>query len=633
MAKYDEISSTDKLLELIRDDDQSDPGFKGYAPPPPAAKRIKSFLSNPVAFKRSLAVGIDMGHDDLKLVKINRISEQKCEVLDYARVPYNPEYPRQSNEFYQFLRQALINFCGNAKETDIWCTISSARVETRQLRIPKVPPKQIAATAFWTFQRLSPFDEKDKIFDYEVIGEVVDQDEAKIDVMAYIAPRREIEDIKELFSAAGFPLTGTSIVPFAFQTLLRTGRIDAQYETVSSLYIGRDWSRIDIFANGTLMLSRGIKAGIRTMIEALRKEIENNWLELSLAKSPTRDSGTIRKLKSQLRRELDLAQQLFFGGVYGERATTLNESQVAIKEERIFRMILPALERLVRQVERTVRHFSLNFENARVEKIYMSSGVRLHDRISDYIGDELGIPIQAIDPFLINGNFLTMVPPPESSAERSSFAPAMGMALSSNALTPNFLFTYKEKKRLVSAQRINRSIFAAFIALIAVCVGITVWQERQIQHRDDRKKQLVRQLEAFDVRVDKNLILKLMDQIRAKNQAVKDIGKNYHGVAVLSEITRLTPENIQLLRISASLGSPPGGKEKDKADSKNGTGKVLELDGVIKGDRLTLEASLAEYLMALKNSPLFDQPTINKKSFEELNQQTVMRFTAQLDLV
>ena len=373
MAKYDEISSTEKLLELIRDDD--------YAPPPPATTRIKSLLQNPVKLKRSLAVGVDMGHDDLKLVKVNRISDQKFEVLDYARVPYNPEYPRQGNQFYQFLRQALINFCGNTKDVDIWSTISSARVETRQLRIPKVPQKQIPASAFWTFQRLSPFDEKEKIFDYEVLGEVTDGDEEKLDIMAYIAPRKEVNELKELFASAGFPMTGTSIVPFAFQTLLRTGRIDAQYETVSSLYIGRDWSRIDIFANGTLMLSRGIKAGVRTMIEALRKEIEKNWLELSLAKSPTRDSGTIRKLKTRLKREMDLAQQMFFGGVYGERQIPLEESQIAIKEERIFRMILPALERLVQQVERTIRHFALNYENARVEKIYVSSGVRPHHRI------------------------------------------------------------------------------------------------------------------------------------------------------------------------------------------------------------------------------------------------------------
>jgi hypothetical protein len=37
--------------------------------------------------------------------------------------------------------------------------------------------------------------------------------------------------------------------------------------------------------------------------------------------------------------------------------------------------------------------------------------------------------------------------------------------------------------------------------------------------------------------------------------------------------------------------------------------------------------------MALKNSTLFKQTTISKKSLETMDNQPVIRFTAQLDLV
>jgi hypothetical protein len=42
---------------------------------------------------------------------------------------------------------------------------------------------------------------------------------------------------------------------------------------------------------------------------------------------------------------------------------------------------------------------------------------------------------------------------------------------------------------------------------------------------------------------------------------------------------------------------------------------------------------LAAYLMTLRNSPLFKQPTISKKSLEMMDNQPVMRFTAQMDVV
>lgn len=117
--------------------------------------------------------------------------------------------------------------------------------------------------------------------------------------MAYTAVRTEINELKDLFNKAGFPLSGISIVPFAFQSLLRTGRIDSQQMHVASLYIGRDWSRIDIFSEGNLMLSRGIKAGVKTMLEALRTEIEGNLFELSIAKSPTKDTAPHQSHKKE----------------------------------------------------------------------------------------------------------------------------------------------------------------------------------------------------------------------------------------------------------------------------------------------------------------------------------------------
>jgi len=48
---------------------------------------------------------------------------------------------------------------------------------------------------------------------------------------------------------------------------------------------------------------------------------------------------------------------------------------------------------------------------------------------------------------------------------------------------------------------------------------------------------------------------------------------------------------------------------------------------------MSLESDLAGYLMTLKNSPLFKQPTITRKAVETLDNRQVMRFTAQMELV
>lgn len=383
-------------------------------------------------------------------------------------------------------------------------------------------------------------------------------------------------------------------------------------------------------------MSRGIKAGVRTMMEALKKEIEGDSKGLSLVKSPQENVGRIRAVKKKLKLDLEVAQNYFFGYIHESPPVDTEGKKIGINENRVFQMIQPALERLVRQVERTIRHYALNYENARIGKIYISSGVTPHQRILSYIGEELGMPTEVLNPFQASSNFLPVVPVPDSMSEQSSFAPAMGMALADNSRTPNFLFTYKDKRKAARNQRINRMVFATFLLLMAGCVGLSFWQERIIQDKEAKKKQLTYHLEQYNLRVDKNLILKLVEQIRQKNNSDQAIGNKYMNLAVISEVVDLTPPNVRLIDISARLGplpakqQPENGKKKKTAEASS---RILILEGIVQGDRLTLESALAGYLLELKNSPLFDQPNINSKSFEFSGNNEVLRFKAQLNLI
>jgi hypothetical protein len=75
--------------------------------------------------------------------------------------------------------------------------------------------------------------------------------------------------------------------------------------------------------------------------------------------------------------------------------------------------------------------------------------------------------------------------------------------------------------------------------------------------------------------------------------------------------------------------------KKEKAPAKGETTEkgTLILDGIVQGDRLILESALAGYLMELRNSPIFDQPSISKKSFERFENKEGLRFTARLKLL
>ena len=168
--------------------------------------------------------------------------------------------------------------------------------------------------------------------------------------------------------------------------------------------------------------------------------------------------------------------------------------------------------------------------------------------------------------------------------------------------------------------------------MLALCVGVSFWQDRQVKAREFKLLQLRQQLDRFAVRVDKNLILKLVNETQTKLREVREIGEKYFSVAVISEITDLTPVNIRLLSISTQVNHQPGKKKVPATGNAKEKGTLI-LDGIVQGNRLALESTLAGYLMELRNSPLFDQPTISKKSFERFENKEGLRFTARLKLV
>ncbi len=102
LAKRDEVSSTERLLDLIRDDNESEYPVSSLSSQMSISHRLKNFLNNPVSFKKTISVGVDLGHDDMKLVKINRISDKKFEILEFARIPFDPDITRENTQFYQY---------------------------------------------------------------------------------------------------------------------------------------------------------------------------------------------------------------------------------------------------------------------------------------------------------------------------------------------------------------------------------------------------------------------------------------------------------------------------------------------------------------------------------------------------
>jgi type IV pilus assembly protein PilM len=618
LAIRDEITSTEKLLDLIRD--KKSPSLLTSQPaevsPPPLSPKTSPMASLP--FRKKSTIGVEIGYTDLKLVRVVQVSAKKYEMDDYRRVPLPRDAVLGSEALSEILQSALGEFCTRSEKIDIWSAISSAKVETRCIRIPKLPKKQIPNAVFWTFTKEIPFDNTKDVLDFDILGETIEEGIEKIQVMTYTAPRKEIETLKSMFGAIGYPLKGISIVPFAVQNIFRCGVIDTGSMDVCNLFVGRDWSRIAIYSKGNLILSRGIKAGMRSMIEAVGQAI-NNGQFLPAADLVARISAENSPLADNIPSTEQLAHNLFFSYLRNPEIFRQKvSSSEAFVGDTVFSIIQPAVERLLRQIERTFKHYQLHFSSEGLQRILLSGPLCGSRKVSVYIGSQLNLPIAVIDPFPADHPLTRQVNPPDSAVERESYVPAVGMALSDNGITPNFLFTHKDEQKIQEIDRINRLVFIVCMVLLTIMIGTYMWQGVKINAKENQLSQLQSRMSNYSPIADKNMVLTFFSHAQEINRQVKKLGHRFRPVGIVDEIALITPANIRLIGVVANLA---------QQDNKNAT---IEVDGIIFGDRTNFEASLTSYMLRLKQSALFDKPSIINKNFEFYENREVLRFTARL---
>jgi type IV pilus assembly protein PilM len=625
-VKIDEISSTEKLLEQIRGNRPSS------SSPAPVADRADSLSKKRGRFlsilnlKKSIHVGVDIGYSDVRLIKTIPSAPHGHQIAAYRRVPFDSGLDAQNILFPQFLRNTLNSFIGPTDTVKIWTTISSARLDTRLLRIPKVGRRQIANAVIWAYKKKSPFNDDEKRFDFDILGETADTDHPQIEVLAYTIPRSEIDSIKASFTRAGFNLDGVSTYPFLLQNLLRTRWKILGQGILCALYIGRNWSRIDLFDNGNLMLSRGIRAGLNSMLEAIKSDpriapgnADQPALEMDFGPTPP-PTG----IPPETPRDLPMAvlAQLAPGlGPAGDQPPS-DHLPGAIAPQDVFDMIRPALDRLVRQVERTIGHYAINFEERPIDHLCLSGMICESEQVRSYIAEQLGIPLIALNPFE-NENLPDL---PDTQREQLAYIPAVGLASVDEDRTPNFLQTYHERSRREKRQVFNAIIFGIFLALMLGFLGYHGWQKTSLMTRHQRLTELEKELTAFVPLLKPETVLILAAKAKEATGRMAQFSDKYRGMALVAELSRLTPAEIRMTQVAIRL-------PRDASTEEEKPRRMLAIDGIIQGARLDLEPALATYLVQMKASPLLGAPRIIDKSFEMLDGREVLRFAAELEII
>jgi len=705
-------TSSEKLLRMIRGAGVAAAASRDEAMVREVAADTPRARNGGFSFWRSrVVVGVDVSRRGVAVAAV-RGRDGEFEVLALEKADIDPSLSFDSDEFSRILGATVSRACLHIPHPEIWCAVSSSQADMRLVGVPKVPASQRDNAVFWTARKELSFDEKTVIFDYEDRGELVDKGTVKTAVFAHTIPRDTVARRRMAFERAGYPLAGMTLTAFADQNVFRSGCLPPPPGGAATLHVGDNWSRLEIYRDGDLVFTRGIKAAMTALAGAVQEGLAEaaapapapvfetpqasvRAAEPRIPEGPGEvvidldgdgpgfgDSGEPRLLTLDLsgsaaesvplspphiaqsaqsaQPDMDEAdarpsaagsaagsadgmddedaRDVLMTLVEGHPELAPGRPGHGLSAEEVMDLADPALSRLARQVEMTLKHYRETLGNDPVGALYVSGPLAAAPAFLEYLEGHLGIPCEPFDPLGAPGvrrSGESPDPQAMSLAGRCAFQQALGVALSRARMTPNLFVTYKERREARRVALVNRATLGVFCLLLLLLAGYAVFESGRNRTRASELAAISKQVESQGVMVDTAVLNKAAQEAKQTQDAIRAFAAKNLGLGAISELTALTPPQVKLISLTVDMGPPArepvpaaGGKAKPAVRYI----KKIIIDGVVEGDSQLFESVLAGYLVNLQNSPLLGDSTVSKRDVETIGGVQALHFVVSLAL-
>ncbi len=652
-----DVSSTEKLLKVIR-------GKGGGENTLGAGSAREGGLFTKIREKWAVSgtgvcIGVEILRDTIHIVRTERIGGSRRIVYASAD-PVPAGTDMDNDDFGPLLARCIRKTAVPGETIDVWACIPSSKGESWTVRVPKVR-KNLGNAVYWAARKDKSFDDKDVVFDYRIAGETTENDVRKLLAEVCTVSAADVRRYRELFTAIGFPLKGLTLSSYAMENLMESGFVEPVPDVYAVLSIGEQTSWIDIHTRERMLFSRVIRTGKDSVLESLMLEYDRmaeNDGEIVITLDPRDveagaagpvspesdgpESDGLKPEGSDRGAYATVGAGGFASGLSRDDASRLLKSRAASTEydtgirddglayDRVLAMIEPALERVSRQMERTIDHSVNVLVNPAPQKIFVAGGLAFLPKIGAFFREQLDVPVEVLD--VLDPSSFNVAPTVffDDPEDRHALVSATGLAMPSGK-TVNFIHTAYDREKERAAARTTGAVATGCAALFILTAGWWWYSLYTLEQARDRVAHLESRLNDFSPRLSVELIMEMAGQQRDAQLETARYSRRLHPVAVMSEISGLTPGNIHLVSINIQLGDIRS--ERAGGGRGNTTGRALVLDGVVMDDPAGYEARLASYIHQLRASPLIGTVSIRRAQLDTgIVEGEVYRFTLNIEL-
>lgn len=607
---------------------------KAPAPPvaAPAAQspRPKPFWTRQISFKgsgKTFSVGASFSGHSLCLAALRNSTGA---IAAIRRFPMGPSQAPGEKGFPAFLRASLDSLGLCAANSSIHAVLRSSELDLNVLSVPKLSGSKLDAAVYWTLQKEKKFAEAEYILDYVVMGPTAETREPRLDVLTCQARRADVERLREAFREAGSPLAGVTAIPNAFVGLYRLPGAPRGYTLAANIHVEPDFSAIGLYAKDRLLFSRFIRSGTGSMAEALVEHFQElskpRPAVLGELELPLSGAASAARSPAPLIPPLDAnqAQELMRHVLLGAPRPAFATADHLLSPEQMLDVLAPAIERLARQVERTLDYYA-STKQARCDALHLSGDIFGSSAVAQALGAQLGFTPAPFDATAIIGAGRELAPP----TERMAVAPALAAALSHAGKSINLLDNYKVRTASEAKRVVTSSLVIGLAAVLVLIGGAGLVLDRANADKGRELQRIRTQLASMGPAVDEGALMATLNRFKERQGSLREAASRLLAPAALAEISRRTPENVKVLSLvvdypapeSAKPGAtpgqtpPPAPAQGQKTAAGNGS---LVIEGVVSGSKVEFDATLSRFVLNMQASPMFNLPVVDETGLKEL---------------
>ncbi|MHC1752981.1 hypothetical protein [Humidesulfovibrio sp.] len=579
------------------------------------------------------SIGISVSGPSLCLAVVRQASGS----LEAARrFPMEAEQAPGEKGFPAFLN-ACLEALGHARTSaDLWAVLRSSDLDLNVLAVPKLSGAKLDAAAYWTLQKEKKFAEAEYALDYLVFGPTAESKEPRLDILTCLARRSDVERLRDAFRDAGHPLTGVTAIPNALLALYRRPGAPTGHAMAANIHVEPDFSAIGLYTKDRLLFSRFIRSGAGSMAETLAEHFQaqaqarSKPAALADLELPLPGGAEQRETEPAARPQaLDAAQahELMRHVLLGAPRPAFATPEQLLSPEEMLEVLSPAIERLARQVERTLEYYATS-QQGRCDALHLSGEIFGCPAIAQALAGQLGFPPVVFDAAAMLQATPAQVPP----ADSLTLTPAIAAALAKADKGVNLIANYKVRTAQEAKRLVTRSIILGLAGVMVLigAAGVVLEQANAVKQRE--LAGLRARAATLGPMADEATLKLTVERYRLRQEALRKASARLLASASLADIARRAPENIRLLALNveypveqqAKPGAPPQpggqaqpGKAKPGAEPAAPQGTLL-LEGVVVGERAGFDAALSRFVINLQASPMFQMPVVNESGLKEL---------------